>query len=308
MRPLSQTLSRCLIFLLVALGLGLLVMSIIQGFTLDPTSSTAHPATQTARPSTTTKPALPAGAALDLLGRLTQWPGKTQVSCPAQDPNTAVILILGQTHAANHAALGPPRSPQSGVINWSQSRCYLASAPLLGATGQANEPWTLMADQLLASQQFNAVILAPIAILNSSISRWVPGGDIDQYLVQDVRALQNQYRTTHVIWLQGESDFMVGTPEDKYRTSLMSVVNTLRSVGVRAPVYISTSTRCGTPWRAENSVALAQTKFINPDKQIVSGVNMDQLLSSDDRIEACHLSAKGVLTTATAWSQRLIQP
>ncbi len=305
MRPVPQTLLRCLIFLLVALGLGLLALNILQGFKHEPALATATP---TAQPSPPSRPPLPTGAALDPLGRLTQWPGKTQAPCPPQDPKTAVILILGQTNAGNHAALGTPRAPQADVINWSQSRCYLASAPLLGATGQASEPWTQMADQLLASEQFDAVILAPIVILNSSISRWVPGGDIDQYLVQDVRALQNQYRTTHVVWLQGESDFIAGTPEEDYRTSLLSVVKTLRSVGVRAPIYISTATRCDTPWKADNSVAMAQTAVLNADNHIVSGVNMDQLLADDDRVEACRLSAKGAHTTATAWSQRLIQP
>src|SRR6476660_5888397 len=39
----------------------------------------------------------------DSLGRLTFYPEKTQVDCPVQEKDTGVLLVLGQSNAANHA-------------------------------------------------------------------------------------------------------------------------------------------------------------------------------------------------------------
>lgn len=306
MAYLTPTRLRWIAIFLAILGLGLLVLAGVQIWSQRPLDA---PTAATGPLQLPPPPNLPPDAAQDPLGRLTAWPGKTETPCPAQEAGTAVILILGQSNAGNHAALEGARATQPRVFNWSQGQCYLAASPLLGATGQAGEPWTLLADQLLASQQFTAVVIAPIAVQGSPISRWVPGGDIDQYLVQDVRALQSLYRTTHVVWLQGEADFAAGTSEERYRSSLLSVVKTLHSVGVRAPFYVSTATRC-TPhpvWRAENPVALAQNAVVNSNDQILSGVNMDQLLAADDRFDGCHLSAQGLRKVADAWSLRWTQ-
>ncbi len=303
MTPFSGPLLRLIAALLAVLGVGLLVLAGVQIWSRQPPPnavSTAAPESLPIAPA----PALPPGATLDALGRLTAWPGKAETRCPTQEATTAVILILGQSNAGNHAAIDSARATDARVFNWSQGQCYLAAPPLLGATGQAGEPWTLLADQLLASQKFTAVVITPISVQGSPISRWVPGGDIDQHLVQDVRALQSLYRTTHVVWLQGEADFAAGTTEERYRTGLLSVVKTLRSVGVRAPVYISRASRCATRpmWHAENPVALAQNAVVNPTEQIFSGVNVDQLLTANDRFDGCHLSAQGLHKLAEAWT------
>ncbi|MES2887115.1 MAG: sialate O-acetylesterase [Pseudomonadota bacterium] len=253
-------------------------------------------------------PPLPPGAEADALGRLTAWPGKKSVPCPEQTPDTAVILVLGQSNAGNHGQTLAIREPRPEVLNWQVGGCTLASSPLLGATGQGGEPWTLLADQLVKGQQAKQVVIAPLAVTSSGISRWVPGGDIDQQLVSEVRSLQSLYRTTHVVWVQGETDFGETQPEERYRSSLLSVVKTLRSLGVRAPVHVSVATRCNTrvPWTPDNGIARAQASVVSVPDHILAGVNMDALLGVEDRYDGCHLNTQGLSAVALAWAQLLI--
>jgi hypothetical protein len=38
----------------------------------------------------------------DQFGRLLSYPGKTEIACPSQDQMTAVLLVIGQSNAANY--------------------------------------------------------------------------------------------------------------------------------------------------------------------------------------------------------------
>jgi hypothetical protein len=40
--------------------------------------------------------------AMDWFGRLLSHPGKIEIPCPAQDNRTAVLLVTGQSNAANY--------------------------------------------------------------------------------------------------------------------------------------------------------------------------------------------------------------
>jgi hypothetical protein len=54
----------------------------------------------------------------DQFGRLLSYPGKTEIACPSQDQMTAVLLVIGQSNAANYQG----QRHQSGddrVINFS---------------------------------------------------------------------------------------------------------------------------------------------------------------------------------------------
>ena len=79
----------------------------------------------------------------DQFGRLLRYPGKTEIACPSQDHMTAVLLVIGQSNAANYQG----QRHQSGddrVINFSAGHCYRAASPLLGADGELGETWTLL--------------------------------------------------------------------------------------------------------------------------------------------------------------------
>ena len=80
------------------------------------------------------------------------YAGKIEIQCPEQTRGTAVILIAGQSNAANSGAQRHNTRYPDRVLNFAGGRCYVAASPLLGSNGFAGEYWTLMADQLIDAE------------------------------------------------------------------------------------------------------------------------------------------------------------
>ena len=180
----------------------------------------------------------------DQFGRLLSYPGKIEIACPSQDQMTAVLLLIGQSNAANYQG----QRHQSGddrVINFSAGHCYRAASPLLGADGELGETWTLLGTKLIRSGLYRTVILIPAAVGGSAIHRWADGGDLNTMMVAVIQAAKIRYTITGVLLNQGAADFILHTPEDQYRSDLDSLINTIRAQGVSAPIFITRSSNGG---------------------------------------------------------------
>ncbi|EJZ22184.1 sialate O-acetylesterase, partial [Rhizobium sp. Pop5] len=173
---------------------------------------------------------------------------KTAVTCPTQTDRTAVLLILGQSNAANEGGQRYRSNYGARVVNAFDKQCFIAASPLLGSTDTKGEYWTLLGNKLIASGQNDSVILAPLAYSGSEVARWATGGDLNPVLVDTTKQLQDSgYRITSVLWVQGEKDLVMSTTADAYQKRFMSMVDTLRQHGVAAPVYISIASKCLEP-------------------------------------------------------------
>ncbi len=247
---------------------------------------------------------LPAGAAIDKFRRLVAWPGKEKIPCPPQSGRTVVLLILGQSNAANHGGDRLAAKNGLGTVNYLNGKCFFAGSPLLGATGQGGEPWTRVADLLIASGATDSVVLAPVAISGSAIDRWLPSNDLGTLLRDTIGMLHgSSYRPTHVLWVQGEADFYRGTSGLEYGAALSGVTRLLRDSGVGAPIYVAIASKCAfrPEWKANNAVALAQRVAVASGSGIVEGPDLDQILQTDDRHDGCHLTGRGLEKVAAAW-------
>jgi Carbohydrate esterase, sialic acid-specific acetylesterase len=111
----------------------------------------------------------------DRFGRLLSYPGKIEITCPIQDEKTAVLLLVGQSNAANYQGQRH-QSVDDRVVNFLDGRCYRAASPLLGADGQKGETGTLLGNKLVQSRLYRTVILIPAAVGGSSVRRWAEGG------------------------------------------------------------------------------------------------------------------------------------
>jgi hypothetical protein len=245
--------------------------------------------------------------ALDPAGRLLRYVGKTEVQCPKQTPRTAVIFIAGQSNAANNAAQRHATRYPDRVLNFMGGRCYAAASPLLGSTGFAGEYWSLMADQLIEAGAYDRVILAPVAVGASDIAQWAKGGALNTSMIPLVQDLVTHYRVTHVLWHQGESDFVLKTDPARYKEQFLSFADTLRANTVDAPVFISTATRCLTGWSQTNAIQAAQQELASVRPGFAPGVDTDKLLSPQDRYDDCHMADSGEVKTAKAWAAILTQ-
>jgi hypothetical protein len=228
----------------------------------------------------------------DQFGRLLSYPGKIEVACPPQDGKTAVLLVIGQSNAANYQGQRY-QSADDRVVNFSAGRCYRAASPLLGADGQMGEMWTLLGAKLIQSGLYRSVVVIPAAVGGSPVRRWANGGDLNAMLAETIRAAKAHYTITGVIWDQGAADFALRTTEERYRSDLKSLIDTIHAQGVNAPFFI---TRCSIGmdgWSEDNPVARAQASLADSQSGIFDGPNSDHEVTRFDRYDDYHFAASG---------------
>ena len=185
----------------------------------------------------------------DAFHRLTKYPNKTEVGCPKQTERTMVLLISGQSNSANHG--GQRYASQYGdkVLNYFDGKCYVAKSPLLGATGLEGDSWTFLGNLLIQQGVADQVIIAPTGIAGSAISQWEVGSPYQQMLQSSAQKLLSQYRVTHMLWHQGETDYGKHTSQADYEKLFTGIVDALRQgapgyadggpVAVRVPqIYV----------------------------------------------------------------------
>jgi hypothetical protein len=213
-----------------------------------------------------------------------------------------VALVFGQSNAANSGET--PGAANSAVYELYHGRLFEARDPLLGAEGSGGSVWTRLGAKAVASGQFRAVVLVPIAFSATEIARWAPGGSLHDALLDRIaQAHAGGLRFTHLLWHQGEADAQRGTPEAAYRESFLAMLAAIRQLGVDAPIYVATASRCG-KMRASDEVRHAQTALIDPAAGILAGPDTDAL-GLADRYDGCHFSSEGLEKAAELWWQAI---
>jgi hypothetical protein len=236
----------------------------------------------------------------DRFGRLLSYPGKIEIPCPARDDRTAVLLVIGQSNAANYQGQRY-QSKDDRVVNFVAGRCYRAASPLLGADGRMGETWTLLGIKILRSGLYHAVILIPVAVGGSEVRRWAEGGDLNAVMLAAIQATKARYTITGVLLDQGAADFGLRTPEARYRSELASLIGSLRAAGVRAPFFITRCSVGADDWTADNPIARAQASLADDQRGIFDGPNTDRDVTTFDRYDGYHFSASGQEKYTDAW-------
>jgi len=249
----------------------------------------------------------------DNLGGYSNLQNKVEVSCPKQDSSTIVILAIGQSNSANHAEKKFSTQFPKRVVNYYLGKCFTAESPLLGASGDEGEYLTPMADLLIANRSASQVVILSKSIGQSTISDWIKGGKLMSELVSTLHSFSTKYEVTHVVWHQGESDFMKGTTSREYYDSFITLHNLLVAEKVHAPVYSFISTKCGynPKWIPDNNISIAMRQLIN-DGVARLAVDTDLILLPEDRRPQspsqepnCHLSKGGQVKIAKLLANRL---
>jgi len=97
----------------------------------------------------------------------------------------------------------------------------------------------LFGNKLVASGLYREVILIPAGIGGTSIHQWAAGGKLNKMLLDVVDSAAPFYQITHVLWHQGEADYIFRTREEAYIADFHSIVASLKTHGVTASVYVS---------------------------------------------------------------------
>jgi lysophospholipase L1-like esterase len=236
--------------------------------------------------------------------------GRRPVPCPATGERTMVALVFGQSQAANQVQerfVGG-----KGVFNYLRGRCYQAVDPLLGTGGDKGNVWTLVANDLVAQKQFDAVILVTIAIGGTSIAQWAPGGRLNEHLMDAVTAIAPVFPFTHVFIAQGETDFLSGTPPEDYFRKFADLIASLRQRGIAVPIFVAIESgfcdAAATPAKPGNPIAEAQKRIIATQEGVYLGADTDAVNAASDRYDGCHLSGPGARKLAKLWTQAIAAP
>jgi hypothetical protein len=258
----------------------------------------------------------PSRFAFDRAGRLVSDDHKSAVPCPEQTDRTAVLLLLGQSNAGNHGGQRFRSEHGAKVVNFFGGQCFVSVSPLLGSDGTLGEYWTQLGNLLVDSGAFDEVVLARATLSGSEISRWAPGGDFNAVMINTaIQLQQHNFHITHILWHQGEIDYVIGTSEISYYQKFISIVDTLRDHQINSPVFVSVATKCleasngGLRFHStNNAIVRAELALPNPQKGIRSGVNTDALLEDGDldRFDDCHFSSLGAHKVAKAWADLLV--
>ena len=230
---------------------------------------------------------------------------RTPIDCKNLTDGAAIILTVGQSNAANH---GEARyTPRRSVFNYNffDNKCYLAADPLLGATGLGGSVWSRLGDLLIAQGTFEQVLFAPIAVNASSIQRWRPGGDLHSRIQRAVQGLRSYgLEPTHVLWHQGEADAMQRMEGVVYGRYLQEVIESFRSRGVGAPIYIAVASMCHNS--GSEQITRAQIEAAERNPMVFAGANSDRIDSLSLRYDGCHFSEQGLRQHAGLWLRALL--
>lgn len=213
---------------------------------------------------------------------------------------TAVIVILGQSNAANHGSGRYVAKRRVDNFNLYDSQCYRAADPLLGASSDGGNFATRLGDKLIEAGLFGRVILAPIAMGGTIVEQWADEGMFNRRIVVLIRRLHDAgLGIDFILWHQGEGNQGIGDVEGRqYRKNLWEVVSTFRRYGINAPFFVSLATLCGGPHPNAENIRAGQKSAVDPRAGIFLGPDT---IGLEHRWDTCHFGETGLDMAASLW-------
>jgi hypothetical protein len=218
--------------------------------------------------------------------------------------STAVIVLVGQSNICNtgDTAFTPVNAAKIDNFNWIDGGTYSGADPLLGCSltsGLPGNVGTRLADKLITAGIFQRVILAPIGVSGTRISRWASGGDLNSRLTNVYLRLA-AVGLSPTIWKlsQGESDNGLVT-QAAYAAWVASVIATPRAIGDNAPWFIDKCTYINGV--VDPLIQAAQAGIVN-GTNIFAGANTDTLTGTAVNrqvVDNTHFKAAGADAAAT---------
>jgi hypothetical protein len=216
------------------------------------------------------------------------------------------LLIIGQSNGGNHGDVRHAARRRVYNFNVFDGLCYRASDPLLGATGDGGSPWCLLGDALIEDGIAESVLLVPLCVGGASVSDWAPGGPYHHRMSYCLGRLREAgFEPSDILWHQGEADALYGTSLTAYCSSFGSMVDSLRQLGVTAPIYVAIASYFAIPEgyaEEQRVIREAQRALIDPGRSILPGPDTDLIGS---RYDGCHIGGEGLLQHAQAWRAAL---
>ena len=236
---------------------------------------------------------IPSAGDLDEYGRTVRT-RRAPISCPAQTPETFVIVVGGQSNAAS--LLSRRHLGASRVVNYFRGECYAAVDPLVGSSGRAGSIWIEMANLLERD-----VVLIPMAVPATKIAEW--NGRLAPVVDETLSDAQRRYAVTHIAWMQGEADAGV-TPQAAYQAELEKLVSRAKAYFPQVRFFVAQTTHCG-DLPEDAHIRGAQKAVADPSRNVFAGPDTDRFTALEDRSDGCHFAEAGQAKVAREWARVL---
>jgi hypothetical protein len=232
--------------------------------------------------------------------------GRQAVDCGTIRQDAAILLVMGQSNAANSGDTLYRAKHDVINFNWIDGKCYHAEDPLLGTDGDGGTIWTRLGDELIDNGAYKQVVLVDIAVSGTPIRAWAGADGPTRHGVEAAAALRAfGRRFTHVLWHQGESDWQ--TPRDIYIRLFHTMAEYLRDNGVDAPIFVAQTTLC--KGRRAPEIQQAQIQLPATMDNVFAGANADEVDRLRDRQEdLCHFKETGLAQLARLWRDAIVGP
>lgn len=229
----------------------------------------------------------------DAARRLPSAEGREPAPCPA-DRDPVVIVVGGQSNAANTNSSFAERAPSDEVVTFLDGACYRASEPMLGATGRGGSLWPALGDRLAAALG-RPVVFLNAAVGGTEFSDWLDrrSGYLDALEGRIAAAAGAGLAPDLVLWHQGETDAAVSSGRAESVGKLTRLTDALLEAAPGAPLYLFRTSRCrrGDSGEPVPMMTAAQTEVAHARPEIVPGMDTDAL-GDDFRWDGCHFNGR----------------
>ena len=223
-----------------------------------------------------------------------------QVSRPEITSGTMIAFVFGQSNSANHGG-EKYFSKNDKVLNYYDGNFYLASDPLLGATGIGGNVWVNLANKIIDNKIADKVILIAAGVSGTSVELWSKNHYLYHMLeLRLIEAKKNNLEINYFFWHQGESDSNMH-PE-RYQTYLEDIIKLTKKLFPNSKFFVAQVSSCGI-LRSSERLLNAQKKMTKI-KGVYLGPNTD-LIDYRDRYDGCHFSGRGLDKHAQSWLEVL---
>lgn len=216
---------------------------------------------------------------------------KIKKDCPEKSP---VILIIGQSNAANDGRSSIYENKNNLNYNTEDGFCYELSEPVLGATGDNSSITSSIGEKIISNK---TIIFLNRSVGGSSIEEWIKFYSID--LNKNLnKILEKNYLKT-IIWMQGESETVESSKHyfKNFEILQSQIFNNLNVKFEDVNFIMTKSTYCGSSseiYIAKKDEMDFQRKLIKEKYKNVKLLEITDNLDSKYRYDNCHFNSKGI--------------
>ena len=229
-------------------------------------------------------------------------PPRIERSCMPVSDKTAIIVVHGQSNAANWGSTRHTSREAVDNLDPGTGKCFAAADPLLGSDGSGGSFATRLGDMLIQAGRYDRVIFMPIARGGASLSFLNNEGA--ELTTNGIARLKAAGLTpTHILFQQGERDALMTTTAEQYAALLHQLVKRFRAAGFDAPFYVSRSAKCDYAGPTNiAAVRAGQLSAVDTALDIRQGPDTDTIGNEGRSPDGCHMNEIGTIANAALWA------